>query len=145
MNRLQKIAWIELAAVTFCMAVTGAALAVLVRLNASGAGYLMVCLIAGLPVGLFGYLHNLAEQKRLDERERQIAQKAIAQKAFALSSYAFVMLIGCSAFIIFFMAGGAGQVPVYTLPAVFVGGIFVAQFTQSAAILIQFAREKADE
>jgi len=140
MNRLQKIAWIELAAVTFCMAVTGAALAVLVRLNASGAGYLMVCLIAGLPVGLFGYLHNLAEQKRLDERERQIAQKA-----FALSSYAFVMLIGCSAFIIFFMAGGAGQVPVYTLPAVFVGGIFVAQFTQSAAILIQFAREKADE
>ena len=140
MNRLQKKAWIELAAMTFCMAGTGAALAVLVRFNASGAGYLMVCLIVGLPVGLYGYLHNLAEQKRLDERERQIAQKA-----FALSSYAFVTLIGCSAFILFFMVGGAGRVPVYTLPAVFVGGIFVAQFTQSAAILIQFAREQADE
>jgi len=140
MNRLQKKAWIELAAMTFCMGGTGAALAVLVRFNASGAGYLMVCLIVGLPVGLYGYLHNLAEQKRLDERERQIAQKA-----FALSSYAFVTLIGCSAFILFFTVGGAGRVPVYTLPAVFVGGIFVAQFTQSAAILIQFAREQADE
>ena len=140
MNRLQKKAWIELAAVTFCMAATGAVLALLVRLNASGGYNLIICLIVGLPVGLFGYLSHLSEQKKLDERERQIAQKA-----FALSSYAFVTLIGCSAFILFFTVGGAGQVPAYTLPAVFVGGIFVAQFTQSAAILIQFAREQADE
>lgn len=140
MNKLQKKAWIELAAVTFCMSVTGALLAVLVRLNASGGDSLIICLIVGLPVGLFGYLHHLSEQKKLDERERQIAQKA-----FALSSYAFVTLIGCSAFILFFTVGGAGQVPVYTLPAIFVAGIFVAQFTQSAAILIQFARDQADE
>lgn len=139
MNKLQKKAWIELATVTFCMAVAGAALAVLVRLNASGADNLIIGLIVGLPVGLFGYLHHLSEQKKLDERERQIAQKA-----FALSFYAFVTVIGCSAFILFFLVGGAGQVPVYTLPAVLIAGIFVAQFTQSAAILIQFAREQAD-
>jgi len=140
MNRLQKKAWIELASVTFSMAAIAAALAVLVRLNASGTGYLMVYLIGGLPGGLFGYLHHLAEQKKLDEREKQIAQKA-----FALSSYACVTLFGCSAFILFFMVGGAGRIPVYTLPAIFVGGIFVAQFIKSAAILIQFAREQADE
>ncbi len=140
MNRLQKKACIELAAVTFCMAGTGAALAVLVRLNASGLGKPMIGLIVSLPVALFGYLHHLSEQKKFDEREKQIAQKA-----FVLSTYAFVTLIGCSAFILFFMVGGAGRVPVYTLPAIFVGGIFVAQFTQSAAILIQFAREQADE
>jgi len=140
MNRLQKKAWIELAAVTFCMATTSVMFAGLVRSNASGAVCLIISLVVGLPVGLFGYLHHLSEQKKLDEREKQIAQRA-----FALSNYAFVTLIGCSAFILFFMVGGAGQVPVYTLPAVFVAGIFVAQFTQSAAILIQFAREHADE
>lgn len=140
MNRLQKKAWIELAAVTFCMATSAWTLAVLVRLNASGAHNLIIGLIMGLSVGLFGYLHHFSEQKKLDERERQIAQKA-----FALSFYAFVTLIGCSAFMFFFMVGGAGQVPVYTLPAVLIGGIFVAKFTQSAAILIQFAREQADE
>ena len=141
MNRLQKKAWFELVAVTFCMAATGAMLALLVRLNASGGvGKLMISLAVGLSVGLFGYLHHLTEQKKLDEREKQIAQKA-----FALSSYAFVTLIGCSAFILFFTVGGAGQIPVYTLPAVLFAGIFVAQLTQSAAILIQFAREQADE
>ena len=141
MNRLQKKAWIELALVTFCMAGAGVALAVLVRLNASGGvGKLMISLIVGMVVGLFGYLHHISEQKKLDEREKQIAQKA-----FVLSSYAFVMFIGCSAFILFFTVGGTGRVSVYTLPAVFLGGIFFAQFTQSAAILIQFAREQADE
>lgn len=140
MNRLQKTAWIELAGVTFCVATTSAMLAMLVRSNASGPTYLIIYLVVGLPVGLFAYLYHLAEQKRLDERERQITQKA-----FALSSYAFVTAIGCSAFIFFFVVGGAGRVPVYTLPSVFLGGVFVAQFVQSAAILIQFAREKADE
>jgi len=140
MNKLQKKAWIELAGVTFFMATSAWTLAVLVRLNASGAHNLIIGLVGGLSLGLFGYLHHLSWQKKLDERERQIAQKA-----FALSFYAFVTLIGCSAFILFFMVGGAGQVPVYTLPAVLIGGIFVAQFTQSAAILIQFAREHADE
>lgn len=140
MNRLQKKAWAELATIVVCVVVIGAALVVLVRSNASGGGYLMVSLIVGLPVGLYGYLHELAEQKRLDEREKQIAQKA-----FTLATYAFVTFFGCSAFIVFFMVGGAGQVPVYTLPAIFIGGFGVAQFTESAAILIQFAREQADE
>jgi hypothetical protein len=141
MNRLQKKAWIELASVTFSMAAIAAALAVLVRLNASGGvGKLMISLAVGLSVGLFGYLHHISEQKKLDERERQIEQKALV-----LSFYAFTTFIGCLAFIFFFMVGGAGKVPVYTLPAVFVGGLFVAQFAQSAAILIQFAREQGDE
>ncbi len=140
MNRLQKRAWIELAGVAFCVAGAGAELAVLVRLNASGTGHLIILLTVGLTAGLFGYLHNLSEQKKLDERERKIAQKALA-----LACFVFAVFCGCSSFIFFFTVGGAGKVPVYTLPAVFLGGIFVAQFTQSAAILIQFAREQGDE
>lgn len=141
MNRLQKRAWIELAGVAFCVAGAGAELAVLVRLNASGGvGKLIISLAVGLMAGLFGYLHNLSEQKKLDERERKIAQKALA-----LACFVFAVFCGCSSFIFFFTVGGAGKVPVYTLPAVFLGGIFVAQFTQSAAILIQFAREQGDE
>lgn len=140
MNRLQKKAWIELALVTFCMAGGGAVLAVLVRLEASGGvGKLTISVAVGLTVGLFGYLHHISEQRKLDEREKQIAQKALV-----ISFYAFATFIGCSAFILFFTVGGAGLAPVYTLPAVFFGGIFVAQFAQSAAILIQFAREQAD-
>ena len=140
MNRLERNAWIELAAVTFCMAVIGLGLARLVRSNAGGLAYLAIGLIGGLPALLLGYLQRVAEQKRLGEREKQIAQKA-----FTLAAYTFVTFFGCSAFILFFIVGGAGQVPVYTLPAIFVGGFGVAQFTESAAILIQFAREKADE
>lgn len=139
MNRLQKTAWIELAIAALFTAAGGGAIAVLVRLNASGADNLIIGLIVGLGVGLFGYLHHLSEQRKLDEREKQITQKA-----FVLSSYAFTMFVTCSTFILFFSVGGAGKVPVYTLPAVLIGGIFVAQFTQSAAILIQFAREQAD-
>jgi len=140
MNRLQKNAWIELAVSTFCVIVFCMMLAFLVRLNASGGVCLIISLIVGLPVILFGYLHHLAELKKLDEREKQMLQKA-----FTLSTYAFVAFCSCSAFILFFTVGGAGKVPVYTLPLIVVAGMFVAQLTESAAILIQFAREQADE
>ena len=140
MNRLQKTAWIELASLTFCMAIAGVMLAGLVRSDAHGPAYLIVALVIGLPVGLFGYLRYHSEQKKLDERE-----KHIAQRAFVLSSYAFVAFIGCSACVLFFTVGGAGEVPVYTAPALFLAGVFVDQFVQSAVILIRFARELADE
>ena len=100
MNRLQKKAWTDLQASVFCVAGAGIALTVLVRLNVSGAFWLMVCLIVGLPILFYGYLQHLAEQKKLDEREKQIAQRA-----FAMGFYAFVMFFGCSALIIFFMVG----------------------------------------
>lgn len=139
MNRLQKNTWIELVSLTLCVAAAGVMLARLVRSNASGPIYLIVCLLVGLPVGLFGYLVHQSELKKLDERERQIARRA-----FVLSSFAFVMFIGCSACILFFTVGAAGSIPVYTMPAVFLGGVFIGKFTESAFILIQFAKEQGD-
>jgi len=140
MNKLQRNAWIELVSLTFCIAAAGVILGRFVRSNASGPVYLIIALLAGLPVGLFCYLQHQSELKKYDEREKQIARRA-----FVLASYAFVMFVGGSACILFFMVGGAGSVPVYALPAVFLGGVFVGQFIESATILIQFAREKTDE
>ena len=85
MNRLQKKAWIELAIVTFCMAGAGAVLAVLVRLNASGGvGKLIISMAVGLTVGLFGYLHHISEQRKLDEREKQIAPPSRPNTTFTI-------------------------------------------------------------
>jgi len=42
------------------------------------------------------------------------------------------------------IAGGKSLVPAYALPVLFVADLFLAQFIESAAILIQFAREQAD-
>lgn len=140
MNRLQRRAWIELAVSTVCVAVAGAGVGLMVYLNARGIVNLMIFVIAGLIVGLVSGLRNIATQAKLDERE-----KKIAQRAFIISSYAFVLFLWCASFTVFFIAGGKSRVPAYTLPAVFLAGLFFSQFIHSASILIQFAREQADE
>jgi hypothetical protein len=111
---------------------------VLVWHNASGVFWLVFSLILALALGLYYYPRYLAEQQKLDERERHIEQKATA-----LSTFVYVMFCCCFSFVLFFIVGGAGEVPVYALPAICVGALFVAQFTASAAILI-LAREQAD-
>ena len=140
MNRLQRRAWLDLAGSTACVAVAGAGVRLMVYLNTKGIVCLMIFVIAGLIVGLVSGLRNIATQVKLDERE-----KKIAQRAFIISSYAFVLFLWCASFIVFFIVGGKSSVPVYILPALFLAGLFLSQFIQSAAILIQFAREQADE
>jgi len=140
MNRLQRRAWIDLAGMTACVALAGAGVGLMVYFNAKGIVNLMVFVIAGLVVGLVSGLRNIATQAKLDERE-----KKIAQRAFIISSYAFVIFLWCASFVVFFIVGAKGSVAVYTLPAIFLAGLFLSQFIQSAAILIQFAREQADE
>ncbi len=140
MNKLQKRAWIELASVTVCVALSGAGVGLMVHLNAKGIVGLMTFLIAGLIVGLISCLHNIQIWSKLDERERKIALKA-----FVFSSYVFVIFFWCSSFIVFFLVGGKGLIAVYILPAFFLAALFLSQFIQSTVILIQFGREQADE
>ena len=139
MNRLQRRAWIELVGSTACVAVAGAGVGLMVYLNTRGIVYLMIFVIAGLIVGLVSGLRNIEAQAKLDERE-----KKVALKAFVISSYVFVIFLWCASFTVFFIVGGKNRVPVYTLPAIFLAGLFLSQFIQSAVILIQFAREQAD-
>ena len=139
MNVLQKKAWVDLGGMTACVAVAGAGMGLMVRFNAQGMVDLMVFLIAGLTAGLVSGLRNMRIVSRFDERERMIAQRA-----FVLASYAFAGFFGCGAFAVFFIAGGKSRVPVYALPVLFLADLFLAQFIESAAILIQFAREQGD-
>ncbi len=140
MNSLQKKAWINLAAVTACAALAGMGLGILVHINARGIDTFLIGLAAGLVVGLVVYVRSVAGETRLDERE-----KAIARKSFVWACYTLTLFWACASFGIFFVVGGKSVVPAYTLPVVFLAGLFLAQFVESAAILIQFARETADE
>jgi uncharacterized membrane protein (DUF485 family) len=140
MNRLQRRAWIDLAIVTACVALGGAGVGLMVHLNAKGIVGLMSFLICGLIIGLISSLRSIAIQAKFDERE-----KKIALRAFIISSYFFVIFLGYASFTVFFIVGGKSSTPTYTLPVLFLIGLFLSQFVQSAAILIQFTREQADE
>ncbi|MHC4739286.1 MAG: hypothetical protein ACYS9Y_10325 [Planctomycetota bacterium] len=140
MNRLQKIAWKNLVGTLVCAAVSGIGVGLMVYLNTKGMVGLIPFLTACLVVGLMSYLNNIKVWAKLDEREQKISRKA-----YILSSHAFVLCLLCSSFTVFFIVGGKGSIPVYFLPALFLSGLFFAQFVYSAIILIQFALEQADE
>ena len=118
----------------------GMFLGILVHTNAKGIDTFLIGLVAGLVVGLVVYVRSVAEEAKLDERE-----KAIARKSFTWACYTLTLFWACASFGIFFVVGGKSVIPAYTLPVVFLAGLFLAQFVESAAILIQFARETADE
>lgn len=140
MNLLQKIAWYHLASTTVAIITAGAGVGLAVYFNAKGIIPLMAFVIGALIVGLVSCLRSIAIQTKLDERERKIAIKA-----FIISSYTFVLFLCFTSFAIFFLSGARNYIPGYTLPVLLLIGIFVSQLVQSAVILIQFAREQADE
>jgi len=140
MNVLQKRAWSELAFMLVCTAITAVALAFMVHMNSKGLSYVIICVAVGTPTGLVACLHNIKTVRQYDERER-----AILHRATMLGGFVLALVMGCASFVAFFVVGGAGTVPVYVLPAMFLGGLGAAQCTQSAVILIQFAREQVDE
>lgn len=140
MNQLEKRAWAELGAVTLCVIIAGAGMGLMVYMNTKSTVGLTSFLISGLIVGLISYLRNIKSWSKFDERE-----KKIAQKARALSSCVFILFLYCASFIVFFIVGAKNPVPAYILPVLFLSGLFLAIFVQSAAILVQFARERHDE
>jgi membrane protease YdiL (CAAX protease family) len=141
MNRLEKKAWSELGAVTLCVLIAGAGMALMVYMNTyNGIVGLTSFLISGLLVGLISYLRNIKSWTKFDEREQKIAARARA-----LSSGVFILFLYCVSFAVFFIVGPKNPIPAYILPALFLSGIFLAVFVQSAAILVQFARERDDD
>ena len=130
MNRFQKIAWFNLKVLAI-----GASLGLLIiavslvigELVITYAGFLIL-LVTSLITDLPRLLLSEPDRETFDEREKQIARKASA-----LSFFAFMILIGCSTLIFFYI----GRIPAYPLAAVLIAGLFVAQLTKSSAILIQ--------
>jgi uncharacterized membrane protein len=140
MNRLEKKAWGNLAAVTLCIVIAVPGLAIMVHLNTTGIVGLTSFLISGLIVGLISYRRNIKSWAKFDEREQKIAARANA-----LSSCVFILFLYCASFVVFFVVGAKNPVPAYTLPALFLSGLFLMVFVYSAAILVQFTRERHDE
>ncbi len=139
MNRLQKRAWISLAVTTLAVIISSIGVGLAVYLNAKGVAGLMSFLIAGLIVGLVSGLRSIAAESKFDERERKIAIRA-----FIYSSYTFIIFICFASFTIFFIVGARGHTPAYVFPVLFLAGLFISQFVESATILIRFTREQID-
>jgi hypothetical protein len=139
MSKLQKRAWYELAGVIGAVIIAAIGLTTLVHVNVKGIIYLVIFTVSFLIAGLFAFIGNIRIYAEFDERERKIYNKA-----FALAAGAFVFCTCLISFYIFFLAGGKSSIPVYVPPAIFLAGLFTAQFVQSTAILIQLAWEQAD-
>ena len=139
MNKLQKRAWYELAGVAGAVTIAAVGLTVLVHVDAKGIIGLVAFTITFLVVGLVSFLGNIRIYAQFDERE-----KKIYNRAFALSAGAFIVCICFASFCVFFIAGVKSSIPAYVPPAIFLAGLFISQFVQSTAILIQCALEEED-
>jgi hypothetical protein len=139
MTQLQKRAWYELAGVVAAVIIAAIGLAVLVHVNAKGIIGLVAFTVGFLIAGLVAFIGNIRIYAQFDERE-----KKIYNRAYALSAGAFAFCTCFISFCVFFLAGGKSLIPVYVPPAIFLAGLFTAQFVQSTAILVQLAWEQAD-
>jgi len=137
MDRLQKRAWYELVGVAAAVIFAGLCLSSMVKHNVRGVLVISAFFLSGGISGIVAGVSNLKTLKKYDERER-----AIYMKALLIASFGFIGILLYVAFIIFFIVGGKGTVPVYVLPAIALGGLFIAQLIQSGMILIQCAMEE---
>lgn len=139
MSRLEKKAWVNITGAIICIIIAGPGIWWMVSNNIKGPAALILFSISGLIAGSITYLKSIKHWAKFDERE-----KNIAQRAGRLSSGVFILFLYCASFAIFFTTG-ANTVPAYILPAMFLSGLFIMVFVYSAAILIQFAKERYDE
>ena len=141
MNRLEKKAWANLGGVLLCVIIAGPGVAIMVHLNMQeGLSGLISFVAIGLIAGLITYLRNMKTWAQFDEREKKILQKALVW-----SMSVFLLFMFCASFAVFYIVGARNLVPAYLLPALFLSGLFLMIFVQSAALLIQFAKERYDE
>ena len=140
MNRLEKKAWINLGGVILCVLIAGPGIWLMAYMNTTSIVGLISFLATGLIVGPIVYLRNTKSWAKFDERE-----KNIAQRAGRLSSGVFILFLYCASFTVFLIVGANNPVPAYLLPVLFLSGLFLMISVYSAAILVQFARERDNE
>ena len=140
MNRLEKKAWGNIVGAIICIIIAGPGIWWMVSNNIKGPMALILFSISGLIAGSITYLKSIKHWAKLDERE-----KNIAQRAGRLSSGVFILFLYCASFIVFLIVGANNPVPAYLLPTLFLSGLFLMVFVYSAAILVQSARERHDE
>jgi hypothetical protein len=140
MNRLEKKALANLGGMILCVIIAGLGIWWMVRYNIRGPMALILFWISGLIASSVTYIKSIKHWAKLDERE-----KNIAQRAGRLSNGVFIFFLYCASFTVFLVVGANNPVPAYFLPVLFLSGLFLMVFVYSAAILVQFSRERNDE
>lgn len=140
MTKLEKKAWLELLVVSLSLFLVIPMLYLLASRNAQGLDLVIIMVVS---VGITLLVGAMVEKKKFakyDEREQKIALKT-----FRWSAYVFVGFVMLTGFGAFFMIGGAGEVCVVNLPVFFLIGIFIAQLSQTAMIVMLCNTESDDE
>lgn len=137
MNRIQKIAWVFVIAVSMAVILSAVAVSVLYvkfGMSKAGAG------LAFLGIAGFGGLAPLFFKKdkgpvTRDERDRKIARRS------ALAGFtAAYLLVGLACMVPFFVNGPHATVQIIWLPMIFMAAGIAHYFFYSVAILIQYGR-----
>lgn len=136
MNRLQKKAYINLSWVTACVIIAAIGVGIGCRYNIKDPVPIFSFVIPACLMGLWVAFHEIKKSTIYDEREIKII---ITASRFAFSC--FILFVMFSAFTIFYIAGGKGQVRSYLFPVVVLIGIFIMGFVDALTILIYMARE----
>ena len=97
---------------------------------------IVACGVSGSAVMIF----SNKEDAKYDEREQIIRLKAFR---WAMCAWALVLALLC--YVPFFVIGGAGNMGVYFLPAIFWCCILTAQVIYSVVILFQFRKGQSNE
>ena len=136
MNRLQKKAWKELIVSGVSLIWTAFLLFYMAHQNVQGIGWLVLCIVVGVPTVLILFLDDAKKLKQFDERE-----KDLLQKAFYVSMQTFVAFLLSFSFLFFFGVGTGGKVSVIVLPMMILVSLFLSKCTESAILLFQCTKE----
>ena len=136
MNRLQKLAWLNLIVITAAILITTLAITIEVRIRGNSKTGLWWFVVLLLPLKFKSYLFKKSRNKVLsDERDNSIQKRAIT---FAYTVFWWVFLI--SSFSLFLIIGPKNSVPTITLPLMVIAGALFIQIVGSISILVQYNR-----
>ena len=146
MNRTQKVAWFNLAAIGggFIVVVLFACILAAAKVLAPNGGNISVLALAYLCLVALGSRRLFCEEQgkvSIDERDEMIRKRA------SLVGYGTFWFVSSSIIIgLFFFLGPTGSISVGVLPVVWVSGLAFVIVVHSAAVLFQYGwRDKENE
>ena len=140
MSRLQKNAWFGIGVAVMFAMISAIFIKSMTASNAGGKIYIIALVVACGVAGSAIVILSNKEDAKYDEREQ-----VIRLKAFRWAACAWALVLALMCYVPFFVIGGAGNMGVYYLPAVFWCCILTAQVVYSAVILFQCRQEQSDE
>lgn len=143
MNRLKKKAWRDfwIICVMSLVALSSFGFLTLADIKgAKGAKYLTIALAyVGLSIG-FMFFQNRRKCKKQNAPEFDEREFYLIQRAINIGNNIFIIYVLLALVIAFYLVGGHGMVPMWSIPLVLFWGIFLCGTVQSL-ILMHYAKE----